>query len=177
MLRIVISIKTGRVSASSILRKLGSYSRKNKLYEAFQELGNVIRTIFLLKYISNPELRSTIQSATNKCESFNDFIKWIRFGGDGIIKENDRDEQRKLVKYNHLVANCLIFHNVCTLTRLLNQLANEGHDFNESVIAQISPYIGEHVNRFGDYVLNMERVPPKPAYKILSKQKKFAKAS
>lgn len=152
MLRIVLSIKAGRVSASTILRKLGTYSRKNKLYAAFAELGRVVRTVFLLKYISDTELRSTINAATNKSEQFNDFIKWVRFGGDGRIQENDRDEQRKLIKYNHLVANCLIFHNVCSLTRLLSQLANEGQEFDEETIAQISPYIRKHVNRFGDYV-------------------------
>lgn len=118
LLRVVISIKMGRVSASSILRRLGTYSRKNSLYKAFCELGRVVRTIFLLKYISDPSLRSTIQAATCKSEEFNDLIKWIRFGGDETLKENDRDEQRKLIKYNHLAANLIIFHNVCTLTRV-----------------------------------------------------------
>jgi TnpA family transposase len=177
LLRIVLSIKTGRVSASTILRRLGTYSRKNKLYSAFAELGRVTRTIFLLKYISDPELRSTISAATNKSEQFNDFIKWIRFGADGVIQENDRDEQRKLIKYNHLVANCLILHNVCTLTRLLSQLAKEGHTFDEATIGQISPYIRHHVNRFGDYVLNMDRGEPLPTYDFGSKHKKFANVS
>jgi Tn3 transposase DDE domain len=36
-----------------LLRKLTSYSRKNRLYQAFRELGCVIRTIFLLQYISD----------------------------------------------------------------------------------------------------------------------------
>jgi TnpA family transposase len=42
-------------------------------------------------------LRSTIQSATNKSEAFNGFAKWIAFGNDGIIRENSREEQRKLL--------------------------------------------------------------------------------
>jgi TnpA family transposase len=60
-------------------------SRKNKLYFAFRELGRVIRTRFLLKYIRDAELRRTINAATNKSEEFNDFVKWSFFGGDGII--------------------------------------------------------------------------------------------
>src|SRR5882757_6017097 len=51
MLRIAVSIKLGKLSASAILRRLGTYSRKNKLYFAFRELGKVIRTLFLLNYI------------------------------------------------------------------------------------------------------------------------------
>ena len=176
LVRIVISIKQGRVSASAILRRLGTYSRKNKLYDAFCELGRVVRTIFLLNYISDPILRSTIHAATNKSESFNDFIKWIRFGADGTLRENDRDEQRKLIKYNHLVANLVIFHNVCTLTRLLNQLAQEGHEFDEETIRAISPFIREHINRFGDYTLNLEREFPLPSNEFIVKSKNLVKA-
>lgn len=176
LLRIVISIKTGRISASAILRRLGTYSRKNSLYKAFCELGNVIRTIFLLKYISDPLLRSTIQAATCKSESFNDLIKWIRFGSDGTLKENDRDEQRKLIKYNHLVANLIIFHNICTLTRLLNELAQEGYEFDEETIGALSPYIRDHINRFGAYVLNSMRRQGLPSYTVTIKGKKFQKA-
>jgi TnpA family transposase len=176
LLRIAISIKTGKISASAILRRLGTYSRKNSLYKAFCELGNVIRTIFLLKYISDPLLRGTIQAATCKSESFNDLIKWIRFGSDETLKENDRDEQRKLIKYNHLVANLIIFHNICTLTQLLNDLAKEGYEFDEQTIAALSPYIRDHINRFGAYVLNMLRRQGLPSHTVAIKGKKFQKA-
>ena len=62
MLRVVLSIKVGRISASTILRRLGTYSRKNRLYQAFSELGRVIRTGFLLRYVPilNSDLRSRV---------------------------------------------------------------------------------------------------------------------
>jgi|GEM_PF-5596350 len=41
------------MTASSILRKLGNSSRKNKLYFAFRELERVVRTEFLLRYIDD----------------------------------------------------------------------------------------------------------------------------
>jgi hypothetical protein len=56
MLRVALSIKAGRISASTILRRLGTYSRKNRLYQAFSELGRVLRTGFLLRYISDQQL-------------------------------------------------------------------------------------------------------------------------
>jgi len=87
MLRVVLSIKAGRITASTLLRKLGTYSRKNKLYVAMRELGRVVRTVFLLKYLSDPTLRRTIQGATNKSEAFNKFIQWVSFGGGGLIAE------------------------------------------------------------------------------------------
>jgi TnpA family transposase len=75
MLRVALSIKAGTVMPSTILRRLTTYSRKNKLYFAFRELGRVVRTIFLLKYISSIELRQMIQRATNKSEAFNKFLE------------------------------------------------------------------------------------------------------
>ena len=44
------------IRPSTLLRKLGTYSRKNKLYQAFRELGNVVRTEFLLHLLGDPEL-------------------------------------------------------------------------------------------------------------------------
>lgn len=166
MLRVVMSIKAGRIHPSTILHKLGTYSRKNRLYQAFRELGRAIRTRFLLRYMADEELRSTIQAATNKSESFNGFTKWLFFGGEGIIAENDREKQRKLIKYNHLVANCLIFYNVFSLTRILHEYLQDGNVLNEEVLADLSPYLTFHVNRFGWYRLDPTRQPPKLQFDI-----------
>jgi len=77
MLRVALSIKEGRSTPSTILRRLGTYSRKNKLYHAFRELGRAVRTGFLLRYLSDAELRATTQAAMNKNESFNNYLEWV----------------------------------------------------------------------------------------------------
>lgn len=159
MLRVAMSIKAGQVTAATILRRLGTYSRKNKLYFAFQELGRVIRTMFLANYLSDVELRRTITATTNKCESYNGFTQWVAFGGGGVIAENGRDDQRKIIKYNHLVASLVIIHTVDTMTKVLDQLENEGHEFSQQALGMLSPYRTEHINRFGDYTLNLDRLP------------------
>ena len=110
LLRVVLSIQTGKISSALLLRKLGNYSRKNRLYQAFQELGRVVRTVFLLLYISDIQMRSLITAATNKVESYHGFSKWFGFGGFGIIAHNDPIEQEKIIEYNDLIANAVIFH-------------------------------------------------------------------
>jgi TnpA family transposase len=166
LLRVGMSIKAGRLTPSTILCRLGIYSRKNRLYFAMRELGRVVRTGFLLQYFSDPELRRTILRAMNKSESFNGFLKWLFFGGEGIIMENRRDEQRKSVKYNHLVANLLIFHNVVTMTKVIRQLAVEGQRISAEALALVSPYQTQHVNRFGNYTLNLDRTPEPVEYEL-----------
>nr|WP_257129276.1 transposase [Bacillus cereus] len=160
MLRVAMSIEVGKITPSTILNKLGTYSKKNKLYQAFRELGRVIRTMFLLKYIADEQLRRTIQTATNKSESFNGFTKWLFFGGEGIITENNRENQRKVIKFNHLVANCLIFYNVFALTQVLHDYRQDGNKLDKEVLSELSPYITAHVNRFGKYGIDPNRQPP-----------------
>ena len=158
MLRVALSIKAGTMMPSTILRRLATYSRKNKLYFAFRELGRVVRTIFLLQYISSLELRQVIQAATNKSEAFNKFVQWVGFGGQGVIAENVRDEQRKFIKNNHLVANLLSFHTLVTMTRALQRLLQEGGTWYMDALSTLSPYRTEHINRFGNYVIDFNRM-------------------
>jgi TnpA family transposase len=153
MLQVAQSIKAGRISPSTILRRLGSASRKNKLYYAFRELGRVVRTTFLLEYITDKNLRHTIQRSTNKCESFNNFAGWVYFA-DSIIRENVRDEQVKIVKYNHLVANLIVFHNVQSMTQAFREIEEEGEiQLTPELLALFSPYRTNHIGRFGTYDL------------------------
>ncbi len=157
MLRIALSIKAGKITPSTILRRLGTKSQKNKLYFAFRELGRVVRTRFLLKYIGDVDIRKMVQSATNKSEEFNQFAQWLLFGGEGVIAENVRHEQRKIIKYNHLVANLVILHNVNGMTTILNELKREGFEMTEELVAGLAPYRTSHLNRFGDYSLDLSR--------------------
>jgi len=129
-------------------------------------LGRAIRSGFLLRYMADAELRSTIQAATTKNESFNAFAQWVLFGGASVIAENDRAEQRKIVKYNQLVANCLIFANVWMMTRVFQSLREEGIPVGVEDVAALSPYVREHIIRFGRYALDRERKPPPIDYEV-----------
>jgi TnpA family transposase len=163
MLRVVLSIRAGRLLPSAILRRLATYSRKNRLYFAFRELGRAIRTDFLLRYLSSIELRRVIQAATNKSELFNRYAQWVAFGSSGLATAAERDEQRKMIKYNHLVANLLIFHTAVGMTRALDEIAADGHGnaITPEALAGTSPYLTEHLNRFGSYELDLSK-PPAP---------------
>ncbi len=165
MLKVAVSIKTGKLLPSTILRRLGSYNRQNQLNRAFHELGRVVRTEFLLNWISDLELRRVALGSMNKSEQFNRFSQWVAFGGP-VLEENNRDEQRKLIKYNHLVANCLIFYNVCAMTQALHKMRKEGVHVNADMLSRLSPYITRHVNRFGEYRVDVNRQSPPLDYQL-----------
>ncbi len=158
LLRVVISIQEGRVLPSMLLRKLTTYSRKNRLYQAFHALGSVERTTFLLKFISDVKLREIIHRSTNKTEQYHNFEDWITFAFRGAILENVYEEQEKMIKYTGLIANCLMLDNTLEMSAALNTLANEGCIPTIDELAALSPYQTRHIKRFGEYELNLSAI-------------------
>ena len=159
LMQVVLSIRAGRLSSTLLLRRLGTESRKNNIYKAFRELGRVIRTITLLRFITEPELREEITAATNKAEAYNGFSAWLRFGHDAI-ERNDPAEQEKIIKFNTLLANCVIFHTALDMTAVLRQLAGEGWEITPAAVAALSPYIRERIKHFGEYTTDGLTDPP-----------------
>jgi len=60
-----------------------------------------------------------------------------------------------------LVANAVMLHNVVDMTNVLSALQQEGVCVTPEVVRRLSPYLTEHIKRFGQYVLDME-TPPEP---------------
>ncbi|MGW3660588.1 Tn3 family transposase [Streptomyces sp. NPDC005151] len=151
LMRVAVSVREGAIPSSTLLKRLRSGSRKNATYAAFREVGRVIRTVQLLRYLSDAPLRRRVTAATNKVESFNRFSQWIGFGNRGVIADNDPVEQEKAMKFNALLTNAVIFHNALDIAEIVRQLLEEGWTIDPEDLAHISPYLTEHINRFGEY--------------------------
>jgi Tn3 transposase DDE domain len=123
----------------------------------FRELGRVVRTRFLLEYISNRPMRERITAVTNIAESYHKYSRWFSFGGE-LLTSPDPEEQQKAVKYNDLLANAAILQNAMDLTTILRQLQADGHDVRKEDVAFLSPYLTGHIKRFGDYEPNVKPI-------------------
>jgi TnpA family transposase len=159
LFQVVISIQEGKVLPSMLLRKLGTSSHKNRLYQAFYALGCVIRTAFLLTMISDVKLREVIHRATNKMEQYNALEDWVRFAKGGVMYEHAFEEQEKQVKYTGLLTSCVILDNTVEISAALNTLAREGYLLTIDEVAALSPYQTRHIKRFGNYEIDFEAVP------------------
>jgi len=158
LMQVALSIQAGTISSPLLLRRLGSESRKNRLYLAARELGNVVRTVFLLEWIGSRELRQEVTANTNKVESYNGFAKWLSFGGD-VIAENEPEEQQKRLRYNDLVASAVILQNTVDMMCALRDMVREGEPIRSEDIEFLSPYPTHNVKRFGNYTLHLNRAP------------------
>ena len=157
LLRTGISIREGRLSSVTLLRRLGNHSRRNRIYKALRELGRVVRTITLLRFLSEPQLREQITAITNRTEAFHKFSAHLMIGGQ-LIGHNDPDYQERVVKFNELISNCAIYSTALDITDAANVLAAEGHAVDTDDLATISPYVTRTIRRFGDWVLDL--APP-----------------
>lgn len=176
LMQIAISIQAGCVASPMLLRKFSNESRYNRVYAAARELGRVLRTIYLLRWINSKEMRQEVTGETNKIESYHAFTKWLNFGGD-VINENDPVEQQKRLRYIDLVASAVILQNVVDMMRVIEDLAEEGCDVKEADLTFLSPY-GRSIKRFGSFHLDLKK-PPEPwlrlaAFRTMAQQARAA---
>lgn len=158
LMQVAITIQTGRIASPMLLRKLSHEGRHNKLFDASRELGRVLRTIYLLRWISSKEMRQEVTATTNKIESYHAFTKWLDFGGD-VIAENDPNEQQKRLRYIDLVASAVILQNTVDMMRIIQEMYAAGEPVTATDAEYMSPYGTYGVNRFGKFHLDLKRPP------------------
>lgn len=150
VLRLIYSIKEGRVSGALIMSKLGSYSRQNSLATALRELGRIEKTIFILDYVSSKSLRRRIQKGLNKGEAMNALARAIFFGKHGQFHERAIQDQLQKSSALNILINSITLWNTVYLSKAVEKL-KEKESFNEELLNNISPLAWEHINFVGEY--------------------------
>lgn len=93
ILRLAVSIQQGTVTASLILRKLGSYPRQTSLAVALREIGRIERTLYTLNWLEDPALRRRVTAGLNKCEARNSLARAVFFNRLGEIRDRSFENQ------------------------------------------------------------------------------------
>ncbi|HDV5710752.1 TPA: Tn3 family transposase, partial [Legionella pneumophila] len=52
-----------------------------------------------------------------------------------------------------------MLQNVVDITNICHELENEGHAFTAEDLSYLSPYMTEHIKRFGEYILDLTKKP------------------
>jgi TnpA family transposase len=103
VLRLAASIQQGTVTASLILRKLGSYPRQNSLALTLREIGRIERTLFMLAWLEDPALRRRVTAGLNKGEARNSLARAVFFNRLGEIRDRSFENQRQRASGLNLV--------------------------------------------------------------------------
>jgi TnpA family transposase len=151
LLRLALSIKTGTVTASVILRKLAAYPRQNGLALALRELGKLERTFFTLQWLQDPELRRCSHVGLNKGEQQNALRRAVFFNRLGEIRDRSYENQRHRASGLNLLVAAIILWNTTYLQRTVGHLRTQGHPPAPGDLAHLSPLGWDHINLTGDY--------------------------
>lgn len=157
ILRLAASIKQGTVTASLMLRKLGSYPRQNGLAVALRELGRIERTLFALDWMQNVELRRRVQIGLNKGEAKNALARAVFLNRLGEIRDRSFENQCYRASGLNLVVAAIILWNTVYLERAVKALRDTGKNIDERLLSHLSPLGWEHINLTGDYIWHQNK--------------------
>jgi len=158
ILRFIATIKLKVSTASQLFRRLNSYSRQHALYQALKAFGKIIKTIFILRYIDDLQLRQAIEKQLNKSESSNKFSKAVSLGNQEFLY-GEREEQELAESCRRLIKNSIVCWNYLYLSKKLSNESNpERHEEMLAAIKHGSIVTWQHINLHGEYDFSDEKL-------------------
>jgi len=159
ILRLIATIKLKETTASDIFRRLNSYSRQHPLYQALKAFGQITKSLFILGYIDNVELRQAVESQLNKVELANRFTRAVAVGNPREFTQGGKEEQEIAESCNRLIKNSIICWNYLYLTQKLERMSDQNQkDKLLSAISSHSPISWAHINLLGEYDFSDENL-------------------
>ena len=154
LLRMATSIRSGTVTASAMLRKPSAYPRQNGLAVALREMGRLERSLYMLRWLLDLDLRRRAQAGLNKGEARNALARAIFFCQLGELRDRTFENQVYRASGLNLVVAAVILWN----TRYL-QLAADDLKVGSDMMKHVAPLGWEHLSLTGDYAWDTADLP------------------
>ena len=155
LLRLAGSLKLGVVRAAGITRTLQTNDRPTKLARALQELGRLVKTLYLLRFIDDESYRRRILIQLNRGEGRHQLARTIFHGKRGELRQRYREGQEDQLGALGIVVNIVVLWNTIYMDAALNQLRAEGFDVRPEDVARLSPLGFKHINMLGRYAFTL----------------------
>ena len=123
LLRLAASVRTGVVSASLMLKRLGAYPRQNGLALALREVGRIERTLFTLDWLDDPQLRRQATAALNKGEARHALARAVCLHRLGRLHDRSAEAQQHRASGLNLVTAAIALWNTVYLGRAVDAFA------------------------------------------------------
>ena len=151
MLRIAGSLTMGSCHSESLMRTLQRGKQPTKLARALQELGRVIKTLFLLNYLNDESYRRRILTQLNRGEGRHRLARVVFYGQRGELRQRYREGQEDQLTALGLVVNATIVWNTMYMERALDHLRSTVQLVLTADMARLSPLGYAHLNLLGRY--------------------------
>ena len=151
MLRAAGSMHYGWVTSSLLISKLSSFDEPNRLLQAFQEYGRLVKTLFILRYLNSKDYRRRINRQLNKGESVHSLRNYLVIARQGELRQRFQEGLENQASCLALVTNAVIVWNTVYIEAALDYIEQLGYPIEEGDRAYFSPARCEHINPHGRY--------------------------
>jgi TnpA family transposase len=151
ILRFVVTIKLKEATASQLFKRLNAYAKQHPLYKALKEFGKLIKTLFILRYVSEVELRQAIEKQLNKGENNSKFSRAVSFGNE-TLSYAEKEQQDIAEACCRLIKNAILCWNYLYLSQTLHKTSSKQRK--QQLLASIqagSVMRWQHINLHGEY--------------------------
>ncbi len=138
-------------AAAQAVSTLAATTRQSGLAAALAEIGRIERTIFMLEWMLQPELRHRVQMGLNKGEARNNLARAVFFNRLGQLRDRSHENQQHRAAGCNLVVAAIICWNSVYLARAVETLRLAGTDVPDNVLRHLWPLGWDHINLTGDY--------------------------
>lgn len=154
MIRVALSLKQRTVPAHIIVQRLTSSFPADRLSKAFTNLGRIIKTQYILRYLTDPELRRAVQLQLNKGEYRHRLPRRIFFADQGEFTTADYEAIMNKASCLSLASNAILYWNTIKIQGIVESLRQQGEDIDDEALPHISLLPFKHVIPNGTYFID-----------------------
>jgi TnpA family transposase len=155
--QIVATLGLKEMTQGTLIRKLCTYTAPNPTRRAIFEFDKLIRSIYTLRYLRDPQLQRNVHRSQNRIESYHQLRAAIAQVGGKKELTGRTDIQIEISNQcARLIANAIIYYNSAILSRLLAKYEADGNTKALAMIKKISPAAWRHILLNGHYTFRSD---------------------
>ena len=104
-----------------MLKRLVGYSQKNRTCRANRELGRILKTEFILDYMSQPKLRGRVRRGLLKVEQLHALARDVFYGRRGRISAREVWEQMNSCSCLTLIVAAIVYWQARAMSRAIQE--------------------------------------------------------
>ena len=151
---ILASIEAGTAEPIVILNHLASQPH-HPASKGLEELGKLERSLYLLRYGTDLDLRRFVIQHTSYREHWNKFTRDVQAFGD-LIREKTIEDHEEVFWFLTVIQNAIILWNALSLESVLSNF----EDISDEDLKRTLPTMTGHINFVGQFNLDFNRTPP-----------------
>jgi len=151
LVRLAASMKHRTAKPQDVMQRLVNSSPSDRLAKALTALSRIVKTIYVLRYLNDPELRARVQLQLNRGEARHALARRIFFAELGEFLPGDYEEVMNKASCLSLLSNAVTAWNIVKIATIVEELRRSGTVVTDDDLAHVWPLARAHVGTYGTY--------------------------